>query len=82
LCAASPFTDLFTFGMETEEYEGILITVIASSFESLGQCLRTRVRGSVRYGAVNTIVPPYSLIQYPLFTATRKKFKIKEINGS
>jgi len=31
--------------METEEYEGILITTVASFLESLGQCFRTRFRG-------------------------------------
>jgi hypothetical protein len=33
--------------------------------------------------STSTVVPPYSLIQYPGFTTARKKnWKIKEINGS
>jgi len=39
--------------METEEYEGILITTVASFLECLGQCSRTRVRGSARNVAIN-----------------------------
>jgi hypothetical protein len=31
---------------------------------------------------IYTVVPPYPLIQYLRFTATPKKLKIKEINGS
>jgi hypothetical protein len=58
LCPASPFPDLFAFGMETEEYGGILITIIASSFESLWQCLPSRARGSVNNSAINTVVSP------------------------
>jgi hypothetical protein len=29
-----------------------------------------------------TVVPPYPLSQYSQLSATRKKLKIKEINGS
>jgi hypothetical protein len=34
------------------------------------------------YIYICTVVPPYTLIQYPRFTAARKNGKIKEINGS
>jgi hypothetical protein len=40
--------------METEEYEGILISIIASSLERLGQCFRNRVRDFERNVAKNT----------------------------
>jgi len=39
--------------METEEYEGILITTVASFLDCLGQCFRTRVRGFARDVAIN-----------------------------
>jgi hypothetical protein len=38
--------------METEKYEGILITTVASSLECLGQCFLTMVRGSARNVAI------------------------------
>jgi hypothetical protein len=79
-------------GTRVQVYEGTRVQVYKGKILSTSQAEGVRQGKQINISVtdndeceynITTVVPPYSLIQYPRFTADRKKIlKMKEINVS